>query len=560
MNKKPGVISYVLAAILVPTAISHAITPIAHTDVVPYQRIEHGASFNVGVVAFSMAGIDRVDFAIAGQGYSGGVKSTSAMTLNTRVASTSPGAVYPGVYEYYVPVSADDFTGNGTIAVTPTVYGGDGGVKTLRAVTLYVEGASNESPTLAWVDGDGSDGTGTLNDETDPFPSIQTAMDAIDSRNRTLDYATIYLTEGVYDTNDRVSGTTDTTTEWVTIASAREAEIEKVIIDEDGTLWDTDHIRFSGVTLRNSGPRDPAAAQTGAWFDGCRIIGPGGYGNHSPIGGSHNAYFTGCLFYNVGYVMPNTPVLGRGLRLEKIYHDVARNGSPLLVNIQVDGMYGEHPTPYHSDVYQVFDQVEDIIIYNGIFVDLQYQGLFLNSEGGTSRNAAFVNLLFEYGAKTPGGSRSWIHDQWDHLLLWHCTFGSRLAADGDWFMLWDAAYPDADPFERSNVSYIGNVFHRFGITGSAQRQLGARYLDSGNPYGNEARYNHFCTRGMTVGENYTTGEGVIDFDAPGSATFGYPVRRSVIVDRLPSDLTGVPCDARGNPRDANPDAGALEAR
>ena len=49
----------------------YALTPIAHTDVVPYQRIQYGSSFDFGVVAFSKPGINRVDFAITGQGYTG---------------------------------------------------------------------------------------------------------------------------------------------------------------------------------------------------------------------------------------------------------------------------------------------------------------------------------------------------------------------------------------------------------------------------------------------------------------------------------------------------------
>lgn len=540
------------------SVLSYALTPIAHTDVVPYQRIEYDTSFNCGVVAFSKAGIDSVDFAISGQGYTGGMKSSSSMALNSRVASISPGAEYPGVYEYYVTISANEFTGNGTITVTPTVYGDDGGTRSLPAVTLYVEGVSDESPTEAWVDIDGSDGTGTLNDDTDPFPSIQAAMDAVDSQNGDLDYAIIYLVEDVYNNNIRSSGTTDTTTEWVTITAANGAAIENVIIDEDGTLWNTDHIRFFGVTIRNSGPSDPAVAQPGAWFDCCRIIGPGGYGNQSPTTGSHNAYFTGCFFYEVGYVMPNTPVIGRGLKMEEIYHDIARNGSPLLVNIQLDSQYGEYSTPYHSDIYQVFDQVDNVIIYNGVFTTVRYQGLFLNSQGGDSRNAAFVNLLFEYPVEEQSQIKSWIHDQWDHLLLWHCTFDSRLPPNGNWFAFYDADYGDSDSFERDNVSYIGNVFRRFGINSGAQTQLGSDYLDFGNPYNNEAKYNHFCVAGMTMGEDYATGTGVIDFDTPGSDTFGYPTDGSAIINKLPSNITGVMCDALGNPRDGNPDVGALE--
>ncbi|MFC1878095.1 hypothetical protein ACFL2E_12640, partial [Thermodesulfobacteriota bacterium] len=165
---------------------------------------------------------------------------------------------------------------------------------------------------------------------------------------------------------------------------------------------------------------------------------------------------------------------------------------------------------------------------------------------------------FREGQKLPnadGGQKHAIHDEWDHLLVWHVTSGTRGSADSGW-NIWD--YGDADPVTRTNVSYIGNVFRRFSMNRGSEAALGSDYLDSGNSNGNEALYNHFMT-GTTYGENSTTGTGVINFDTPGSASFGSPRPGSVIVDRLPSNLTGVMCDALGKPRGSRSDVGALEA-
>src|SRR5574343_1518130 len=106
--------------------VSLALTPIARTDVVPYQRIEYGETFNFGVVAFSKDGIDRVEFTISGQGYSGGVKTATSMRLNNQVGSVATTG-HVGVWEYYVPISSSEFTSDGAITVTPVVYGTDNG-------------------------------------------------------------------------------------------------------------------------------------------------------------------------------------------------------------------------------------------------------------------------------------------------------------------------------------------------------------------------------------------------------------------------------------------------
>ena len=157
-----------------------ALTPIARTDVVPYQRIEFGKSFNFGVVAFSKPGIDRVEFEILGQGYAGGVKRSSAMALNTRVVSEK----YDGVWEYFVPISASEFNSNGPVTVTPTVYDNEGNRRDLDPVTLIVEGASaGFNQHKAWVNPSASDGAGTVGDQTDPFPSITSAVSATQSAN-----------------------------------------------------------------------------------------------------------------------------------------------------------------------------------------------------------------------------------------------------------------------------------------------------------------------------------------------------------------------------------------
>lgn len=96
------------------------LTPVARFDAVPYQRISAGEQINVGVVAFSMAGIERVEFTISGQGY----KGENPLVVNNMTYNPQT-----DVFEYWVPVKANDFTSDGVIEIEAVAIGKDGGVK-----------------------------------------------------------------------------------------------------------------------------------------------------------------------------------------------------------------------------------------------------------------------------------------------------------------------------------------------------------------------------------------------------------------------------------------------
>ncbi len=552
----------VLFLIFFPT-VAFALTPIAHTDVVPFQRIEHGTSFNFGVVAFSKAGINRVDFAISGQGYSGGRKSSSSMRRNTRVASTSPGAVRSGVWEYYVTISANEFSRNGTITVTPTVYGNDAGTKRLDAITLYVEGARNESPTEAWVDPWNNDGAGTLDDNTDPYPTIAAAVTAIEAANGNCNYATIYLAEGTYnDSNEFGSGNAvNTTNEWLTVTKESAANIANVIIAADNAVWGSGRIKFDRVTFSGRTTSNIALSRDGVWLNKCRIIGPG-----VEIAASFPTrledYITSCYYHNTAIINDRQQKISRGNKVEDSYDDFGRylrtfTDGILVVNNEVDGIYGSYAGS-HSDIFQADSEIHNVIYFCNIFVNLQYQSMFVDSDGNSS-NIALVNNVFEFSGRGFSNLRGWFYDHFDHLLLWHNTHSSRHGSAAGNYDLYMAKRADCvGTMSRTNVSHIGNVWDAMHMNTGAIADLGVNYLNRGNSYGNEARYNHYMT-GRTYGENSSTGTRVIDFDTPSSSTFGYPATGASIIDRLPSNLTGVPCDAYGNPRDSRPDVGALES-
>ena len=93
----------------------------------PYQRINAGETLKAGVVAFSKFGINTVSFSISGGGYTRRRRDLSSMSYNDQ----------SNVYEYWLPISAASFTTDGPITVNATVYGGDGGKRTLPGLRWW---------------------------------------------------------------------------------------------------------------------------------------------------------------------------------------------------------------------------------------------------------------------------------------------------------------------------------------------------------------------------------------------------------------------------------------
>lgn len=211
----------ILLLIAIPVQAS-ALTPVAHTDVVPYQRIAYGSSFKFGVMAFSETGIDRVEFTISGPGYTGGTKVVTTKQLNAQrglTQSTVSKSYRPGLLAYSVKIASSEFTSDGEVIVSPTVYGSDGGVRILEAVPLIVEAAGPENPARALVDSaHGSDlasGVGNASLPVQTTGAAETVAQA--ARSSSADGNVIYYDKGTY----ALAGTAPSTArKWLTIKPA----------------------------------------------------------------------------------------------------------------------------------------------------------------------------------------------------------------------------------------------------------------------------------------------------------------------------------------------------
>ena len=596
----------ILCLLLFPS-VSFALTPIARTDVVPYQRIEYGTTFKFGVVAFSKAGIKRVDFAISGQGYSGGTKSTSTMRLNTRLAHTSSGEVaghtgWPGVWEYYVEIASNEFSSNGPITVTPKVYGDDGGSLTLPVVKMIVEATSAYSHTEAWVDSvNGNDGTGAVGDSGSPYKTLGAAMAAAQNANGGSSSGNIiYLEEGKYNIPSSSTVAVSTSGEWLTIRNAAGAARDNTIIDNDGSsIGSGDLVKVEGVTLVSSAQFDwvinaKNGANKGAivWIHGCKLTNtdgrydsagendPGAY----PVAGS--TYLTNSYAYNVDRASSGESII-RNYTVYKIAEDAGRNSNGLRVNVRIDDQdNGGVKGCWHADTHQNFLRaMNNEIYYNYYVTNAHYQGFFLRSNGTSSR-VALVNVFVEmrepgnYGAwggsscnsnKVLASGSMYVEEaNWDHILFWHCAFPYKA------FNFWGLDN-DSYSYSVTNSSFIGNIFWEFKANSSTGGEPPS--LANGNSENNEALYNHYkCARSVLSGNcgyntkapdtsygrtTYSHGGAsypeVLDLtDTINYSSFGYPLDETNVIDRLPSGLIGVPADLFGNQRDSAPDVGAIE--
>lgn len=561
--------SVILVVLVLPT-VAFALTPIARWDVVPYQRIESGETFNAGVIAFSKAGINRVEFTVSGQGYSGrNPLVSSSMTYNERT----------DVYEYWVPLKGSDFSTNGAFTMQAVVYGTDGGSRTLETLPLMVDATGTLPQPKAWVSKTGSDATGVINNNSRPFLTLKAAVSAIQSANGgKSDGAIIYLFAGTYNLGD---GSVSTTNEWLTITRDPGATRENTIINASGSIRSTKLLKVDGVTLKSQGNslyvfiKD---SPLNLWVNDSRLIGSGRWvANSNPVHFSSDTghYSTNNYIYDADYAYRRAALV-RGVHVQKIGNDAFEN-TPFVVNCTVDDI-DNGTTGWHSDAYQVHTTgvppATNRIIYNYKATNLHCEGVFMRNEAGTGTftNNAFVNVFIELrepANQNESGAYVFsslsISDNWDHLLIWNSTFllghVSRYAT-------------------LTNSSIIGNYFYQF-IDNSSSIGTTSVPWASGT---NDVLYNHYegvygktasCTPNTRYkasswpcphwyaklpdssgGKTATAGSGVLDLDDPAAGSYGSPKDGSVLIDRIPFAV--VPGDIYNNPRDDKPDVGAIE--
>ena len=571
---KSSVRRLVVSALLFLVApVVFALTPVARFDVVPFQRIDQAEVFNVGVVAFSKAGISNVTFTIAGQGYAGpNPQVATSMTYNPRT----------DVHEYWVPIRASDFATDGAFTVSAIVTGGDGDSRTLDPVPLVVNSTGGLAQPEVWVSPTGSDSTGRVGDSFRPFRTVASAIPAIESINGgRSDGAIVYLEEGEYDLGNAAVSTSD---EWLTFAAAPDASRENVIVHGAGSVAHTKLIRFYGLTLRSDANHDlwlegwPDPEPTWLWVDASLVVGSGRWESYtSPIYRNDNTFVTDTHISNTGIAVRFADIV-RNVDAEDIGDDFLFL-CDMVINATLNNQdpnvdeNDSTPTYNHADGWQWANAgMENLIVYGYHATDVHYQGIFARMApgGGVHRNSAFVNVLIEPRyPRRPGHAGSTLSEfetvsfygPMDHILVWHSTINVGRAFN-------TYSDPAGFPFSMSNSSFVGNVFNSYHDWTSGDTDPLA-YGAPGNAEGNEFIHNHYTTSRVDSGSGHvyskspdTQTEGSQSTGDPGIVTtldavdYGTPTSTSPLLNRL--SATRVPIDVYGNLRDSQPDVGAIE--
>lgn len=369
---------------------------IARWDVVPYQTFT--GEFNVGVVAFHMNGIDRVDFSVNG----GPWTPVYEMQLNPQT----------NVWEYTAQLDASDFP-DGPIEVRaiawpqgagePRVLGGDlDGAAAERgehSILLSANASGSLTQLVRFVSPTGSDSTGNGSSAA-PFASIMKAARSIQDAGGTgnADGGTIYLQAGDYPLGPYSYGYfTTTANRWLTITPAPGVAKEDVRITGSSTFDGirTKLVRLHNVTITGTITSTPLQNYY-LWTDSCDIIGPGRRVRGDWANGWSGSYHTNSTATAVMNGFAGDLV--RGCSVDGI-GQIAYQYSGLVVNSTASDIDATG-TDFHPDVYQFFGNAGNVILYELTATSgINSQGIF----GGDNINTtdiAIVNVMVD---NTPSG-------------------------------------------------------------------------------------------------------------------------------------------------------------
>jgi hypothetical protein len=535
------------AAVGSPALPGHDAQAIARWNVVPYQTIEE--SFELGVVAFHINGIDRVEFSLSG----GPWVEASEMRYNPRTdtaeywVTLDPSRVPDGFHEVRARVIPAGAGVPRLLAGPHDMSNDDVRIRGEHSIFLTTNANGTYPAPERWVSTTGSDDDGD-GSRSNPFRTIaHAAADIQDSYGR-ADGGMIYLEEGDYDVGEtRFRSVPRTSERWLTIAGAPDADPAEVrLVSSSGNGLRTDLTRFHNLTMHDMSPRSRLSSFNRVWGDAVAMTGDGPLDGRTVLRGASwtgGFYLTDSEYRDMPYAIREAQ-LARNITISRIGGDAIRELRGMAVNIEVRDLLNLDNT--HNDVVQFYsnqgsDPFENIIIYNLAAVDNIAGQAFFMRTSTDQRDFAIVNYLV---GSTGAGGAQWI-DSADHVLLWNY----QQLRNG--FMVRDEG--DDDPTIITNLSIRDSVFERFRLSNT-----GWTPSMSDQSW---AQNNHYVDiesfQSLAPGEGATTGgtHGSLFVD-PTINDFR-PRNGSVLAERdFEIDVTH---DAMGRPRLTPASIGALEA-
>jgi len=412
------------AAVGDPSEPGYDAKAIARWDVVPFQTFDE--KFHIGVVAFHMNGIERVDFSLDG----GPWAPVYEMQLNPRT----------DVWEYTVTLDPN-LLDDGQVEVRaiawpetgePRVLGGEietGLDNGEHSILLSSNGGGSFQSLERYVSVNGSDETGDGSPGR-PYKTIMMAARSIqDDQGDNADGGVVYLTAG-----NHVYGTYsfglrfNIENRWLTIAGAPGVDPVDVRIVKSGS---NDGLRarlvsFSNLTLKpKTGSDQNIVVSNGplvdfAWISNCNLVGPG-----RKVDASWGGGFSGVFATDSDYSNSRDGAFGvlmRNLAVDNIGSD-ALSGVGIALGCRV-GRIDRSGTSFHPDILQFHGSslIENRIAFGITARTGATQGFFAGHGIGLA-DVAFVDCdidnqaivshvgrVFQFGGPTR------------HMLVKDCVF------------------------------------------------------------------------------------------------------------------------------------------
>ncbi len=435
---------------------------IARWDVVPFQSFT--GRLPVGVVAFHIAGIDRVEFSVEG----GPWTAVRSMARNPAT----------GVWEYSAWVDAAALA-DGPVEVRAVVYPTAGVPRVLagpidgalafqngnHSMFLTANGHGTVPQQTVYCSPAGSDSTGD-GSAGNPYRSPGHAIGRVSAQSGSADGLTVYLMSGDYSWGPPPYPYATTSSRWIRLTPAPGVLRSEVVFDASAgggfrtRLVSADNVTFRG-TVQMSSTAPPYLADSYLWVNDCVLEGPGpdidsGFFSTTDWSGT---YFTACDVSN-----NRNGIRSATFIRDCLVHDISSSpfgASPMVVNSRCADRYDS--TQFHGDIFHWFqdsNSLENFIAYGVHAVDFDSQGIFaevMRPGGGqgpfvTMDNVALVDVHISKDASSASGS--WWNRSTNHLLLWHVSFPDQPFRWGQ----------SVEGTLLENVSIVGSVFHAFSIS------------------------------------------------------------------------------------------------
>jgi hypothetical protein len=521
---------------------------LARWDVVPYQSFS--GKYAVGVVAFHMSGIDRVEFSVNG----GAWTAVRSMTKNP----------VTGVHEYNVNLDAKTLP-SGQCEVRAVAYPTVGTPRVLagphdqrdvvlasgeHSLFLTADDAGTLRRAARYVSPTGSDATGD-GSSSRPFATIRRAATDIQNADAACDGATIYLAAGDYAWPNLSSPDTyvipTTSTRWLTLAAAPGTTTDEVRLSswespEINKGFNTALVHVKGLTVHDldliSGTW---SATRRLWCEGCIVESTAKTRQNwmlRPDEWRGGVYVTDSTVRNVRNASWGATLV-RNLVITDIGGDGLRDPIGLVVNCKEKNVAPLDDD--HCDIVQfvsppIASKFENVIVYGlEATENCEAQALFVQQYGDSVmfENFAFVNYLTyaAWGAQWQNPGK--------HVLLWNVQMVSPpqyLDVNKGGFMFADVGSRVTSVHD---VSVKNCIFQRFNVlqTGAEPSVSDASWADQ----------NHFIDAtsymAATPGTNWSAGGTLSSLFVDAAAgnftpVSGAPTEKRVQKPAVPADVHG----------------------